>query len=191
MNKTKQKGSVQLKITLLYLFLILHGAYTKTELKADPKTMFHVTRQNVLGLGVPETDLRLRQNLGLMFTQHKRLLTNKLSFLAHFNLDFPMREYREWLEKINTPISHTCISKELQVEGINICDYYTTTFQSLDLMQQSKVQKIHDNLEFIDNIGHNTVVKEPRIKRGIFSFGVAKFLFSDLVHKKDFSQVLD
>ena len=102
-----------------------------------------------------------------------------------------MREYHEWLGKINTPISYNCISKELQVEGINICDYYTTAFQSLDLMQQSKVQKIHENLEFMDNIGHNTLVKEPHTKRGIFSFGVTKFFFSDLVHKKDFNQVLD
>ena len=180
-----------MKVDLLLIIFIICQVYANVELKADPKTTFYATRQNVLGLGVPETDLRLRQNLGLMFTQDNRLLANKLSFLAHFNLEFPIKEYRHWLGKMNTSLYALCSSKQSVYNESEICKYHKETLESLEMMQQTKVQKVLGNLDFIDNIGHNTVVKNPRIKRGIFSFGLAKFLFSDLIHKKDFGQALD
>ena len=180
-----------IKVALLQIILCtLYMSGTRGGI-ADPKSMYYMTRHKVLGLGVPETDLQLRQNLGLMFRQHKRLLTNKLSFLAHFNLDFPISEYRQWLGKMNSPITAVCSIDDTESNEYGICEHHKANILMLEQTRQSKIQKILQDLDFIDNIGHNTVINEDRTRRGIFSFGVAKFLFNDLVKKTDFINSLD
>ena len=128
-----------MRVALILLVLLTCHAYAEENLRADPKTMFYTTHQNVLGLGVPETDLRLCQNLGLMFVHHKRLLANKLSFLAQFNLDFPMREYRQWLEKMSTPVENICST--MKDNETDICVYHKANLKSIEQMQQTKIQR--------------------------------------------------